>query len=59
MGRQMLKYFAGLVGLYIVVAYASNFGSAFGSVASGVSNVTATLQGRSGGGTSAATYRVV
>jgi len=46
MGRQMLKYGAGLIGLYIVVAYASNFGSAFGSVADGTSKITKTLQGR-------------
>ena len=37
---------AGLIGLYIVVANGSNFGTAFSAGAAGVSQVTKTLQGR-------------
>ena len=44
--KQYLKYGAGLVGLYIVVANGSNFGTAFSAGARGVSDVTRTLQGR-------------
>lgn len=44
--KQYGKYFAGLIGLYIVVANGSNFGKAFTSGAAGVSSVTKTLQGR-------------
>lgn len=44
--KQYGKYFAGLIGLYIVVANGSNFGTAFSAGAAGVSSVTKTLQGR-------------
>jgi hypothetical protein len=39
-GKQALKYFGGLIGLYIVVANGSNFGTAFTAGARGVSDVT-------------------
>jgi hypothetical protein len=45
-GKQALKYFGGLIGLYIVVANGSNFGTAFSAGARGVSDVTRSLQGR-------------
>lgn len=44
--KQYGKYFAGLIGLYIVVAHGTDFGKAFSAGASGVSQVTKTLQGR-------------
>jgi hypothetical protein len=44
--KQYGKYFASLIGLYIVVANGSNFGTAFKAGASGVSTVTKSLQGR-------------
>lgn len=44
--RQALKYFAGLVGLYIVVANASGMGTLLTQGASGASTFTKTLQGR-------------
>lgn len=44
--KQYGKYFAGLIGLYIVVANGSNFGTAFSAGATGISGVTKTLQGR-------------
>ena len=44
--KQYGKYFAGLIGLYIVVAHGTNFGQAFTAGANGVSKVTQTLQGR-------------
>jgi hypothetical protein len=44
--KQYLKYGAGLIGLYIVVANGTNFGTAFSAGAQGVSAVTKTLQGR-------------
>lgn len=46
MGRQLAKYFAGLVGLYIVVAHGSQFGQVFTAGANGLSGFTRTLQGR-------------
>lgn len=46
MGKQSLKYFGGLIALYVVVANGSGFGSAFSAGARGVSDVTRTLQGR-------------
>lgn len=46
MGRQFLKYGMGAIALYIIVANGSGFGSAFSAGASGVSQVTKTLQGR-------------
>lgn len=44
--KQYGKYFASLIGLYIVVANGSNFGTAFSAGATGISGVTKTLQGR-------------
>jgi hypothetical protein len=44
--KQALKYGAGLIALYVVVANGSNFGTAFSAGASGISGVTKTLQGR-------------
>lgn len=44
--KQYLRYSAGLIGLYIIVANGSNFGTAFTAGARGVSDVTRTLQGR-------------
>lgn len=44
--KQYGKYFAGLIGLYIVVAHGSQFGQAFTAGAQGISGVTKTLQGR-------------
>ncbi len=46
MVRQLAKYGAALIGLYLVVAYGSGFGKSFGAVATGVSDVTKSLQGR-------------
>jgi hypothetical protein len=44
--RQLAKYGASLVALYLVVANGSNFGSVITSGAAGVASVTKTLQGR-------------
>ena len=44
--RQGLKYFAGLVGLYILVANATGTGTLFSQGAQGASGFTRTLQGR-------------
>lgn len=44
--RQALKYGAGLIGLYLVVANASGMGRVFKDGAAGLSGVTRTLQGR-------------
>lgn len=44
--RQLAKYGAGLIALYLVVANASGFGSVISKGASGLSDVTKTLQGR-------------
>jgi hypothetical protein len=44
--KQALRYGATLIGLYIVVANGSNFGTAFKAGAAGVSDVTRSLQGR-------------
>jgi hypothetical protein len=46
MVRQLLKYGAGLIALYIGVANASGLGSLFERGANGTSLVTKTLQGR-------------
>ncbi len=46
MFRQLAKYGAGLVALYLVVANGSKFGQVIREGAAGVSNVTRTLQGR-------------
>jgi hypothetical protein len=43
--KQYGKYFAGLIGLYIVVANGSGFGTAFTAGAKGVATVTKQLQG--------------
>ncbi len=44
--RQLSKYGAGLVALYIIVANGSKFGSVISAGANGISGVTKTLQGR-------------
>lgn len=41
-----LKYVAGLIGVYIVVANGTNFGKAFTAASNGTSTVFRTLQGR-------------
>lgn len=46
MGKQTIKYGATLIGLFIVVANGSGFGTAFTAGAQGVSNITRSLQGR-------------
>lgn len=44
--RQLSKYGAGLIALYLVVANGSRFGQVITSGANGISGVTRTLQGR-------------
>lgn len=44
--RQLAKYGAVLIGLYVVVANASGFGQVISAGANGVSGVSKTLQGR-------------
>lgn len=44
--KQTLRYGAGLIALYLVVANGSNFGTVITSGAEGASKVTKTLQGR-------------
>jgi hypothetical protein len=44
--KQYGKYFASLIGLYIVVAHGTGFGNAFSAGAKGVADVTKSLQGR-------------
>lgn len=44
--RQLAKYGASLIGLYIIVANGSKFGQVISSGASGISTVSKTLQGR-------------
>ncbi|WP_154793300.1 hypothetical protein [Occultella kanbiaonis] len=44
--RQLTKYGAGLIALYVIVANGSRFGSVISAGARGVSDVTRTLQGR-------------
>ena len=44
--RQSLRYGAGLIALYVIVANGSNFGTVIAAGAEGASNVTRTLQGR-------------
>lgn len=46
MGKQMLKYGAGLIGLYLVVANGSNFGQVMSAGAAGGSQLVRSLQGR-------------
>lgn len=43
--KQYGKYFASLVGLYIIVANGSGFGTAFTAGANGLATVTKQLQG--------------
>lgn len=40
MGRQMLKYYVGLVGLGIIVGHASGFGTVFSAGSKGVVDLT-------------------
>lgn len=44
--KQLAKYGAGLIALYIVVANGSKMGTVISKGAAGVSSVTKTLQGR-------------
>jgi hypothetical protein len=44
--KQSLRYGAGLIALYVVVANGSNFGGVISAGAEGASKVTRTLQGR-------------
>jgi hypothetical protein len=44
--RQLAKYGAGLIALYIVVANGSKFGTVISAGSKGVSDVSRTLQGR-------------
>lgn len=44
--RQLAKYGAGLIALYLVVANATGFGQTIEKGAGGVANITKTLQGR-------------
>ena len=44
--RQLAKYGASLIALYVIVANGSNFGKVISSGATGISGVTKTLQGR-------------
>lgn len=46
MVRQFARYFAGLVGLFIVVSNASGFGTLIKEGANGAQGFTKTLQGR-------------
>jgi hypothetical protein len=46
MVKQLAKYGAGLIALYIVVANGSKFGTVISAGARGVSDVSRTLQGR-------------
>jgi hypothetical protein len=44
--KQSLRYGAGLIALYVVVANGSQFGQVISSGAQGASTLTRTLQGR-------------
>lgn len=44
--RNLTKYGAGLIALYLIVANGSKFGQVITAGANGVSGVTKTLQGR-------------
>lgn len=44
--RQLAKYGAGLIALYLVVAHGSSFGSVIEKGAAGIRNITTGLQGR-------------
>lgn len=46
MGKKMLQYGAGLIGLYIVVANGSQFGQVFSAGAAGGTQLIKGLQGR-------------
>jgi hypothetical protein len=46
MGRQFLKYGAGLIGVYLLVAYATGSGRVLSAGAQGASNVVKAFQGR-------------
>jgi hypothetical protein len=46
MVKQLSKYGAGLIALYVIVANGSGFGQAFSAGARGLSDVTKSLQGR-------------
>lgn len=46
MGRQLAKYGATLIGLYIVVANGSNFGAVMNAGAAGTTQLVRGLQGR-------------
>ena len=46
MGKTALKYVAGLIGAYLVVAYATGFGKAVTSAGGAAATVTKALQGR-------------
>jgi hypothetical protein len=46
MGRTALKYGAGLIGLYLVVAYATGSGQVIGALTNGSAVVTRALQAR-------------
>lgn len=46
MGRQFLKYSAGLIGLYLLVAYATGSGKVISSASSGAANLVKTFQAR-------------
>jgi hypothetical protein len=44
--KQYVRYYAGLVALYIAVAHGSDLGALFSSGASGFATATKSLQGR-------------
>jgi len=44
--KQLAKYGAGLIALYLVVINGSNFGTVLTNGANGISTVSKTLQGR-------------
>lgn len=46
MGRQFLKYSAGLIGVYLVVAYATGSGKFVTAASAGGSNLIKSFQGR-------------
>lgn len=46
MGRTVLKYSAGLIGLYLVVAYATGSGTVISALSNGAPNVVKAFQGR-------------
>lgn len=46
MGRQALKYVGGLIGLYLLVYYASGSGTVISAGAKGSTDIIKSLQGR-------------